>query len=273
MRLPKLQEKPAIVLVPFGSTSRGKAALEMIGDRVQAEFAGYRIYWAYSSAIIRKKEGLPSLHQTLAQAEEDGFRKVVVQPLQVFPGTEYQQIAETCVYFPGVRTFLSETLLHRWEFIRETLDVVEKGFLLPDEGLNLLALHGTPLAADPVNVVYLGLEKLVSDLYPNTFTASIEGIPDIEALTARIKRMKLHHDYKRIRVIPIMYLAGVHVEDDIMGEKESWRNSFENLGMDVDCPRVQHNGKDYLKGLGFYPEIVEFFVRRLKRTIELARYH
>lgn len=273
MRQPKLQEKPAIILAPFGSTSRGKDALDMISARVTSEFSDYKIYHAYTSAIIRKKQGLPSLHQVLSQAEEDGYRKVIVQPLHIFPGTEYQQIAETCEYFPGIRTFLSESLMHRWDYIRETLEVVEQEFLAPDEGLNLLALHGTPLAADPVNTVYLGLEKLVTDLYPNTLSASIEGVPDFDALIAKLKRTKIHHDYKRIRLIPMMYLAGVHVEDDIMGEEDSWKTVFESLGLDVDCPTIELNSSNYLKGLGFYPEIVDFFVDRLRRTTELARYY
>jgi sirohydrochlorin cobaltochelatase len=55
--------------------------------------------------------------------------------------------------------------------------VLEEDFLAPETGTNLLALHGTPLAADPVNIVYLGLERLVADLYPNVLAASIEGVP------------------------------------------------------------------------------------------------
>lgn len=273
MHLPELSEKPAVIMTAFGSSSRGKVALDMVEERVKKAFPEYRVYWSYSSAILRHKEQGKSLHQALAQAEADGYRKAIVQPLHVFPGTEYQQLAETCAYFPGVRVLLSETLLHRWKYIRQTLDVVSTEFLSANDGLNLLALHGTPLAADPVNAIYLGLEKLVADLYPNVMVASIEGIPDFEGLLSRLKREKIHHDYKRIRIVPMMYLAGVHVEDDIMGLTKSWRTDLEALGMDVECPSVQHNQMTYLKGLGFYPEIIDFILARLARTIELARCH
>lgn len=274
MRLPKLQEKPAIVIAAFGSSNRGKVALDIFRKRLENNFPEHKILWAYTSEIIRKKLGLSSLQETLAEVEAQGFRKAVVQPLHVFPGTEYQQLAETCEYFPGLRVFLSETLLHRWDFIREILAVVEDEFLLPEEGLNLLALHGTPLAADPVNIVYLGLERLVADLYPNVLTASIEGVPDQEAVFARIKRTALAERYNSIKIIPMMYLAGIHAEDDLMGEEEhSWKNRLKKLGFTVECAMIHHNGSNYFKGLAHYPQVTDFFVARLQRTLKLAAYY
>ncbi len=270
MRLPQLQDRPAIVISVFGSSSRAKAALDLFAERFAKEFPGEQPYWAYTSEIIRKKAGLPSLQETLARIEAAGYRKVVVQPLHIFPGTEYQQMAETCAFFPGLRVFLGETLLHRWDFVKETLAVLEQDFLMPGEGLNLLALHGTPLAADPVNIVYLGLERLVADLYPNVLTASIEGVPDHEAVLARIKRQELAGKFHRLRIIPMMYFAGMHAEDDLMAESESWRVALENMGFVVECPVIQHERGELFKGLAWYPEIIDFFLERLRRALFLA---
>jgi len=269
MRLPKLQEQPAVVIAVFGSSSRAEAALECFRTQISSEFAGVEPYWAYTSEIIRKKKGLPSLQETLAQVEAAGYRKVVVQPLHIFPGTEYQHLAETCAFFPGLRVFLGESLLHRWDFVRETLAVLEQDFLAPEQGLNLLALHGTPLAADPVNIVYLGLERLVADLYPNVLAAAIEGVPDHEAMLARIKRQQLAQQYRRVRIIPLMYFAGMHAEEDLMGEQGSWREALTEMGFAVECPMVG----DLFKGVAHYPEIISFFLERLRRALTLADYY
>jgi len=273
MRLPKLHEKPAIIIAAFGSSSRAKVALAMVKEQMAVEFADYEIFWAYTSDVLRRKLGLPGLQETLAKVEAVGFRKVVVQPLHVFPGTEYQQMAETCAYFPGLRVILSETLLHRWNFIEETLAVVEKEFLPPDEGLNILALHGTPLAADPVNIVYLGLERLVVDYYPNVITASIEGIPSHHAVLRRLKRQCLATIYPKIKFIPFMYLAGLHVEEDLMGEGDSWQTSLTFMGFEVQCAMVEYQGKKYFKGLAFYPEINNLLKVRLHRALTLLQYY
>lgn len=273
MRLPRLQDRPAIIIAAFGSSKRGRAALSRFEERLTQEFAEHDIFWASSSEIIRRKTGQDSLQQALAGAEAAGYRKAVVQPLHIFPGTEYRQLAETCEYFPGMRVFLSETLLHRWEFLHELLTVLEKEFLSPDQGLNLLALHGTPLAADPVNIVYLGLDRLVRDRFPNVVTASIEGLPDYTGVLARLQREPLYRAWNRVHIIPMMFLAGLHVEDDLMGGQDSWRADLENLGYTVSCPTIRHDNAGLFKGLALYPEVMEHFMLRLHRTMDLTCYY
>lgn len=273
MRLPKLQTNPAIVIAAFGSTDKAKAALDLFRENLEKAHPGVAVYWAYTSEIIRKRLNLPGLQQTLAQVEADGYRKVVVQPLHVFPGTEYQQVAETCAFFPGLRVFLSETLLHRWDFVKEILKAVEPEFLSPEEGWNLLALHGTPLAADPVNIIYLGLERMVADLYPNVMAATVEGVPDHDAFFARLKRDNLAAQCRRIKIIPMMYFAGLHAEKDLMGETNSWKSSLEEIGFTVECPTVSFKGQSFFKGLAYYPEVTEGFLARLQRTLELAKHY
>ncbi len=270
MRLPRLQEKPAIIITAFGSSRQGKAAFGRIEEQVRQQFGEYEIFWAYTSEIIRKKHGLPSLQETLAVVEAAGYRKAVVQPLHVFPGTEYQQVCETCHYFPGLRVVVGETLCHRWDHVHELLDVFSDDFLPADQGLNLLALHGTPLAADPVNIVYMGIEHLVTDLYPNVMAAAIEGVPDHRAIFNRIQQQELIQRYSQVRIIPVMFLAGIHVEDDLMGdEAESWRERLEAMGFGVECPTIEYEGKNYFQGLGFRPQCSSMFVDRLQRAIDL----
>ncbi len=270
MRIPKLKKKPAIIIAAFGTSSRAELPLALFQTAVEKQFPGYEIFWAYTSEIICRKLALPTVKEMLAKVEAAGFRRVVVQPLHVFPGTEYQQLAETCEYFPGLRVVLSETLFHRWDFVKNCLAVIEKEFLTADQGLNILALHGTPITADPVNIVYLGLEKLVTDRYLNVLAVSIEGIPDHEAVMAKIERDKLADKYKTARIIPVMYFAGMHAEKDLMGTENSWRTKLEKIGFTVDCPMIEQEGKDFYKGLAYYPELISFFMDRLQRSLQLA---
>jgi len=271
MRAPKIKQSPAIVISAFGTSSRAQAPLELFQKALETHLPDHELFWSYSSNIICRKKNLPSLQETLARVEAAGFRKAVVQPLHIFPGTEYQQLAETCEYFPGLRIFLSETLLQRWNFVKKTLAVIESEFLTPDEGLNILALHGTPLTSDPVNIAYLGLEKLVADRYSNVLAASLEGIPDHEAVFTSIRRKNLHKKYRKIHIIPMMYVAGMHAEEDLMGKKKSWCTELENIGFSVRCSMVQYQEEEYFKGLAYYPEIISFFMERLQRSLELAK--
>ncbi|MCK9175366.1 MAG: sirohydrochlorin cobaltochelatase [Desulforhopalus sp.] len=269
---PELKEKPAIIIVSFGTSSRSEAVLDLFTTALEQRWPEHRIFHAFTSAVIRRKSGNPSLHEALAHAEAENFRRVVIQPLQIFPGTEYQQIVETCEFFPGLRSFLGETLMHRWNYIEEVLKVLEQEFLPPSVGLNLLALHGTPLAADPANIVYLGLERLIHRRYSNVCTASLEGTPDFTGLRNELVRDNAAGKFNELRIIPLLYFAGQHAEDDLMGEGEtSWKSQLTAIGFDdVTCLTTTLAGSDYYKGLGYYPEIIEFFLQRLARAMGLA---
>ncbi len=96
-------------------------------------------------------------------------------------------------------------------------------------------------------------------------------MPDHKAVLARIKRDKLTDYYKKIRIIPMMYLAGRHVEDDLMGEENSWKCALEKLGFTVECPTISIEGESCFKGLAYYPEVTEGFLSRLQRTMELEK--
>jgi sirohydrochlorin cobaltochelatase len=273
LRLPKLQDQPAIIIATFGSSSKGQAAMDEVEAQLAENFADHQIYWAYTSEIIRRKRGLPSLLETLAKVESDGYRKAVVQPLQVFPGTEYQQVRESSLYFPGLRVIVGETLCHRWKFIEEVLEEVSADFLTGNNQINLLALHGTPLAADPVNMIYIGISDLVSGMYDNVYAATVEGVPNIQSVAGRIKKDHARTPFTRIRLIPMMFLAGTHVEDDLMGEQESWRSTFEAMGMEVDCPAITCGAQEYFKGLAFRKECIQFFCQRLKRALDIMKHY
>nr|WP_319392169.1 sirohydrochlorin cobaltochelatase [uncultured Desulfobacter sp.] len=269
MRQPRLKEQPAIVIAAFGSSSRGQHAMDSVEAQLTEQFSDYDIYWAYTSEIIRRKKGLPSLLEILGKVEADGYRKAVVQPLHVFPGTEYQQVKESSLYFPGLRVVMGETLCHRWDFVEQVIEEVSKDFLTGEKEMNLLALHGTPLAADPVNMVYMGIDHLVSGLYDNVYAATVEGIPNINSVAGHIRRAHAQQGFTRIRLIPMMFLAGIHVEDDLMGPEDSWRCMFEDMGMAVDCPTTFIGGNEYFKGLAFRKKCICFFCQRLERALKI----
>ncbi len=272
MRLPDLMEKPAIVIAAFGSSSGAQAALENFSQQVADEFEEYRVFWAWTSEIIRKKLGLPGLKQVLSEVESEGYRKAVVQPLHIFPGTEYSQLFETCASFPGIRLIVGETLLHRWDFVEELLQILEREFLPQDAGINVLAIHGTPLSAEPVNAVYLGLEQMVRGIYPNVYVAAVEGVPSFRAMFETIKRERDRIAGNHVKIIPVMFFAGLHAQDDLMGDHDSWRSSLEGLGFSVSMPSVEGESGCFYKGLCWYREVNDFFVSRIRRSLELARY-
>lgn len=267
MQKAKQNDKPAVVIASFGSTRRGKVVLRSFRQEVAERFGEYDIFWAATSAVIRRKTGEPGVAEILLEVKSSGFKTAAILPLQIFPGVEYRKICEVASSSGELKVKVGETLMHRWRFIKEVLAVVSKDFISPEQGDNLLALHGTPMAADPANAAYLGLNDLVLAGYENVFTASLEGVPDHDAvlgkLTANIKDKNTRH----IRILPLLLTAGMHVEKDLLGSENSWKRRLEDGGYSVDCPVVQYDGGEYFKSLIAYAEIREFFLQRLESCL------
>jgi len=285
IRHQKLKEKPAIVLCAFGTSTKARVTFDFLERRVRKELPGYEIRWAFTSEVIREKvnrilakkgsnKRLYSLHEVLASLYAEGYRKVVVQPLHIFPGLEYKNVVEVCEQFPDLRIVVGEPLLFRWEYVKEVLEVVSGEFLPPEEGINILVAHGTDVTINEANITFLGLDWLLRKHYPNVLLGSVEGVPDDKA----ILKEALKYPAPRVRFIPFMLVAGDHIMNDIMGEdleegEKSWREIVEEGGKKADCVSVKVDGKLYYKGLGLYPEIGEFFVNQIKRALKvLDRY-
>ena len=211
---------------------------------------------------------LLSLQEALGKVYAQGYRRAVVQPLQIFPGLEYKEVVEICERFPGLRIVVGEPLFLRWENVHEVLEALEKEFLSPEEGINILAAHGTEVTSDSANITYLGLAWLLEHHYPNVHLATVEGLPDAESILQEAQK----YPGKRVRFIPFMFVAGDHVMNDIMGQdpqEESWRMILEKAGKEVDCVQTEIKGEPYYKGLGLYPEVGQIFIRSIKRMLKI----
>ncbi len=281
IKTPPLKEKPALVIAAFGTSTKAQITFDFFDQELQKNFPDYEIFWAFTSDIIRAKmnriyaqrniqKRLLSLQEVLGLIYARGYRKAVVQPLQIFPGFEYKEVMEICKNFPGLRIVVGEPLLLRWENIHQVIKTLEREFLPPEEGINILAAHGTEISSDSANITYLGLSWFLEHHYPNVLLATVEGIPDAESVLKEAKK----YPGQRVRFIPFMFVAGDHIMNDIMGqdpEEGSWRQEVEKAGKVVDCVTTQIEGKTFYKGLGLYPEVDQIFIQSIKRMLEILK--
>ncbi len=274
-----LKDKPAIVLTAFGTSTRAEATYKVLEAQVREAFPDNELRWAFTSEIIRervnhrrakagKTERLLSLQQALANLEAEGFKKVVVQPIHIFPGEEYEEVLGIVSTFPGLAIETGETLLQRWETLREVIHVLSADFLPPGEGCNVVVSHGTPSTHIASNITYMGLDRHLLKNFTNVYLGSVEGVVTRED---GLDAAKLCAE-KRVRFIPLMYVAGDHIMNDIMGEEEdpddpSWKTEMEQAGFTTEITTVEHLGEKYYKGLGFFAEVNHVFISDIQRAL------
>jgi len=270
------KKKPAIVIAAFGTSTKARITYDVFGGQLEKALPGHEIRWAFTSRTIRKRvnaekekqgavERLHSLLEVLASLEADGVVNVVVQPLHLFPGFEYNKVLEIVRNFSGLRIEAGQTLFQRSDALREIVELLSNDFLTDEQGVNVLVAHGSPLTQAAANNTLLELNRYVSASYPNVLLGCIDGVVAKEEAMAKAKA----HPGKKVRFIPLMYVAGDHVMNDIMGEdgRESWRDEAEAAGKTVDAPTVDVNGDKYFRGLGLLPEVNEAIIREIKRVL------
>ena len=279
-----LKKESAIVLAAFGTTTKARVTFDLIDQQVKADpvLGQQRIEWAFTSEIIRerankafKKRGETtrylSLLQVLANLEAEGYRKVVVQPLHIFPGQEYEEVQRTVQAFKslGMRIELGETLLQEWPYVFETIDILEKEFLKSSQGCNVIVVHGSPKTFVGSNTTYLGLDRYLTQKYQHVFVGGVDGILTREQALSKAKNCS----QKRIRFVPYMLVAGNHIMKDIMSPKvnkkevPSWTTEMKEAGFVVETLTTQVMGEQFYKGLGFNEKIVGMFIRFIKESL------
>lgn len=283
----KLKEDPAIVMVAFGTTTKASATYDFFAEQLRKslpeKYRDLQIEWAFTSEIIRELAnkrfagaGLTqrrrSLAQVLADLEDEGYRRIVLQSLHIFPGQEYEEMLKVIKAFEtlGLHIEYGGTLLHTWEQAFETITLLEGEFLPPDEGCNILVAHGSPETFPGSNSAYLGLARYLEQKYPNVFIGGVDGVLTREQALAAAGK----YPQKKTRFIPFMFVAGDHIMNDIMADEPdkhgaiSWKMELQRKGIAVESVVTIYQEKEYFKGLGFYPDINKLFLKQLEASLE-----
>ena len=282
-----LRKGPALVIVTFGTTTDAKETYDAFSDQLQKElpeeWRSAPVTWAYTSEIVRERVNkqyaeqgdprrLKSLIQVLADLEDQGYRKVAVQSLHIFPGQEYEQLEREIAAFRGLGMHIEYggTLLHRWDMLFAAVNAVAPDFLPKGEGCTLLVTHGTPQTFPGSNSTYLGLDRYLTETFGSVSVGTVDGIISRKEALGRVKGCAP----ARVRVVPFMYVAGDHIMSDIMGDKPdkegvpSWAMELQAAGVKVEAVTTEYQGRRVFKGLGFYPEINNIFIKQLIASLE-----
>lgn len=263
--------KTAIVLTAFGTTVvRARLALDNIEKEYREAFPDLEIRWAYTSDMVRRKiwkeEGIfiDTPATALAKLQEEGFEKVLVQSLHIFPGQEYHDLNNIVESFVGLRDargnsffkelVLGKPLLYHYEDYLYVMEECLGEFIPTQEDQALLLMgHGTEHFAFST---YGCLNDILRHGYKNVFLATVEGYPTL----AHAQEDLQAGGFKKVVLLPFMIVAGDHSINDMAGDEEdSWKNILEEEGYEVEC---------VLQGLGENKEIVRLFLKHTKGELD-----
>lgn len=264
-------EKKAILAVSFGTSypETLKANIESVENRLREAFPGYEVRRAFTSRMIvaklaqRDQVFIDNPTQALERLREEGYTQVVVQPLHIIPGEEFDQIKEVVDRYAQAKVFsaislgrpilpLAEDAVHRSDYAAAVQAL--KGQLPEHSGEQAVLLmgHGTK---HPANAAYTRLQDALTAAGLPVYLGTVETTPSLEDVQKILEAKKI----KNVLLMPYMLVAGDHAQNDLAGdEPDSWKNRLAAAGYEVSV---------YMHGLGENPAYGDLYVQRVQDAI------
>ncbi len=251
----------AIIVASFGTTHADTRAvtLDAIQNKIANTFTDHSVYRAFTSNIIRKilkKRGtnVDSVEEAIQRAKNDGVKDLIIQPLHIIPGEEYnKKILEVASKHESSFNTLKigRPVLTTDEDYNIAIDALLTQIPTLESGKAVVLMgHGTHHKA---NEKYAGLQKaLYKKGINNVFVGTVEGSPTLDDVIAVLKKNSI----KEVTLMPYMIVAGDHAKNDMAGdEDDSWKTILTKKGYKVNI---------YLHGLGENKEYQKIFVNHIK---------
>lgn len=251
--------KVPLVLAAFGTTTAAGKSYALLEEHLRVAFPGHEIYWAFSSRMVRdfsrQRRGgqIKGPVEVLEELAARGCEWAVVQSLHLLAGHEfYRLVAE--VQACGLRTAIGLPLFWAPEDYHAFLEALAASLAPPgkDEAIILVG-HGTDHASW---ATYPALQYLLSrQLGHRVYIGTLEGSPSREEVMAEVAKAGV----KRIRLLPLMLVAGRHVQEDLDGPEDSWKTSLGAAGLSVTLEAT---------GLLSYPGVIKIFQDHINNALD-----
>lgn len=261
--------KKAILVVSFGTTHMDtmKVTIEKIENRIKNEFIDYTIKRAFTAhkiiKILKNRDNIiiNTPKQALEELKLQGFEEVIVQPLHIIPGEEFDYVrlvvekykdsfkkiclGRPALYFQSAEDNIPDDYKI---FIDAINDVLDKKNNIVFMG------HGTVHYA---NACYGCLQSVLQDLgKERVYIGTVEGYPTIENVISKLKKDNIN----AVTLMPLMLVAGDHAKNDMASDEEnSWKSILENVGFKCNI---------YLHGLGELDKFQKIYIDHIKDAIK-----
>lgn len=256
----------AILVVSFGTSHKDtrKASIEATEEAIAKAYPEYDVKRAFTSDfIIRKikeKEDIivKSPLEAMEALKNDGYKEVVVQPLHIIPGSEYNDLYDVVRSFNDGsfdKLAIGRPLLYKIEDYSKAAKALETQ--LPetsDNKANILMGHGTH---HPANANYACLDSVIrTEGIKNTYVGTVEGYPVLDDVIKKLKTNKIDE----VTLMPFMVVAGDHAKNDMAGDEEdSWKSILEKEGFKVNT---------YLHGIGENKAFQQMYIDSINDAIK-----
>ncbi|MBP2655321.1 MAG: Sirohydrochlorin cobaltochelatase [Firmicutes bacterium] len=267
------QEKKAILVVSFGTTyaDTRKLTTEAVQNKISAVFPDYEVRHAFTSRIIIKKlaecDGIKvdTEKQALDKLKAEGYKEIIIQPLHIEPGDEYEKLMRVVDNYEKSKAF-NKIAVGRPFLYYTGQEGKPDDYLAAIKALQMqfpklgnheaIALMGHG-GVNPANTAYAALQLKLEDAgLKKVYIFTVDGYPTFYNLKNKLKENKI----KKVVLMPLMLVAGNHANEDLAGDnKDSFKSQLIQAGYTVEI---------YLHGLGENSKVQDIYVEHINDAME-----
>ncbi len=250
---------PPIIIAAFGTTSKARAVYDRVDARLKRHFANHEIHWAFTSRIVRRhlkshKIDTRSPGEMLAAIAGEGHPWAIVQSFNMICGHEFYRLVSE-VQHPTCRVSVGHSLLCSAHDHHTTALALAPVFAQDESEAVVLVGHGTDHCAW---TTYPAFYQRLREMYgQRAFGGMIEGgWPGRDATIRAI----VGSGFRRVRLMPLMLVAGVHFAEDLAGPEDSWKKALETHGIEVALES---------EALGARLSIIDIFAEHIRSALSV----
>ena len=256
--------KKAVLVVSFGTSHEDTRAktIDAAVKEIAEALKDYEVRTAFTSSIIKKLlerrgQSIDNVEEALTKLRDEGYEEVIIQPLHVICGEEFHNIIKDATPFKKefANLRIGTALLTHMDDYRKVAKAFDEEIKATDHVTAIVFMgHGTH---HPANSSYACLQSVFKDGgYSNVFIGTVEGYPEFDDVRVQLKK----EGYKKVKLLPLMLVAGDHAKNDMAGEEEdSWKSILEAEGFEVEI---------VLKGMGENKMIRDMYVEHVKALVK-----
>lgn len=289
-----------ILLVAFGSsTPVGNTTLAAFENHVRQCFPQTSIRWAFTSAQMRNRltkarKKIDSVEKALKRMQFEKIGNVVVQPLHIIPGVEYDNLRQEIAAMnetSQMNIVLGKPLLFNKKTIAKAADALL--FHLPEERLPTEPVvcmgHGSWHRG---SLGYAAFNRAIAEKDSHIFIGTLEGRQTIDVIIKKLTKNYptncshglsktpltapktsletatktaqggISPPQQRIWLLPLLSVIGHHALHDMAGKgRDSWKSRLEKAG--YECMTVLKGTAEYREFILIWTEHIEEAMRKL----------
>ena len=230
----------AVILSCFGSVVEQDRYLELaefIGDNLE----DVSVYTAFNSRMVlkllKKQQGkeFKNTPQTLADCDMEGYKRIVVASVNIFPTSEHEELQKVVDGF-GVFSLsnirLTKAVFSSAKATTKILSAIDSELREADgEAANIYIVHGSPDLDFSGNGSISYAKELLTTLGENNFFCSLEGALPFwaikEKLISDIKKLPTKNGKHKVRLVPLLLVSGNHFDKDVVEMVEELSTEFD----------------------------------------------